>query len=191
MRDIFIPISFDCSVAGKLKNLKKRNNSYCFDWNIKTLNSIYMIIEDDFKDLFNKEYLVYGNKSYNHKYDNNDNMFINLIPVFNTKYNIIFVHDFTDKNIDNYTHTYEKYKRRINRFIETIRDNNNNIIFVYEEIIDNYIKNICNYWIDFFDDKNIFDNLLTKNNMELNNLKDLIIKKYLNNNINIIEFNSL
>ena len=143
-----------------------------------------------------KIYLIYGNNYFSHKYDNNENNISNLIPVFNTKYKILFVHDFKDKSIENYDIIFEKYNRRINRFIEKISNINNNIIFVYKNYSTEYKTNIYNYWINFFDDKNIFNEFLYNINLcddnnELYKLKDLIKNKYLNKNIEFIEENIL
>jgi hypothetical protein len=85
LEKIYIPITFDCKGANMLRDKAIRKEAFPFDWNIKTLDSIYEIINDDFKDLFSIEYLIFSNKSFIHKYDNDSSNYKNLIPVFNKK----------------------------------------------------------------------------------------------------------
>jgi hypothetical protein len=181
----YIPIGFDCSVCSKLKNLNLRDASYPFDYNILNYDSIYNLINNNFIDLFNKEYLVYGNKSYFHKYDNDETNFKHLIPVFNKKYDILFVHDFIENGNDNIV--FEKYDRRIKRLINNLL--NENIILVYENIEDEYINNIYKLWTDYFDDKNIFLNL--SNNYNIYSIKNLIEQKYINKNISLLNIDDI
>jgi hypothetical protein len=181
--NIYIPISFDCSCCSILKNLNLRKESYPFDWNIITYEGIYNLIKNDFIDLFNPDYLVYGNKSYFHKYNNDENNFKYLIPVFNTKYNILFVHDFIENNDNDNDNNiiFEKYNRRIKRFINNLL--NDKIILVYENTSNEYMNNIYKYWTEYFE-KDIFFNLCNNfNNYNINDIKNLIEKKYINKNI--------
>jgi hypothetical protein len=184
--NIYIPIGFDCSVSGYLRNFNLRNVSYPFDWNITRYDGIYDLINDNFLDLFNNEYLVYGNKSYFNKYNNDETMYKILIPVFNIKYNILFVHDFienTDVNI-----IFEKYNRRIERLINNF--SNDSIVLVYENASNEYMKNIYQYWEEYFDNKNIFSNL--KNNYKnINDIKNLIEEKYNNKNISLCNIDEI
>jgi hypothetical protein len=180
LSNTYIPIGFDCTVSANLKNLNLRNASYPFDWNIIKYDGIYDLINDNFLDLFNKKYLVYGNKSYFHKYDNDENNYKNLIPVFNTKYNILFVHDFIENMDDNMI--FEKYNRRIERLINNF--SNNNIILVYENASNEYMNNIYQHWTDYFDNKNIFSNL-SNNYKNIHDIKKLIEEKYMNKNISL------
>jgi len=185
--NIFISIGFDCSVSTNLKNLNLRNASYPFDWNIIKYDGIYDLINDNFLDLFNKEYLVYGNKSYFHKYDNDKTNFKYLIPVFNIKYNILFVHGFIE-NMDDVNIISEKYNRRIERLINNF--SNNNIVLVYENASNDYMNNIYQHWEEYFDNKNIFSNL--KNNYKnINDIKNLIQEKYMNKNISLCNIDEI
>jgi hypothetical protein len=190
MSKYYIPFGFDCGVASTLRQFNLRDEAYLFDWNIITYNGMYDIINNNFIDLFNEEYLVYGNQSYFHKYNNDPNNYKYLMPVFNIKYNILFVHDFIKNDDKNIIHN--KYKRRIERFINNI-SNNNNVILVYENTSKEYMNNIYEQWIPYFDNKNIFLNVCNglDNSYNINDIKILIEKKYLNENITLCNINEI
>jgi hypothetical protein len=152
---IYIPITFDCSGANHLRDNNLRENAYPFDWNIKTLDSIYLLIKNNFQDLFKKEYLMYGNNTFFNKYDNNKHSVASLIPVYNTHYKILFVHDFSDTSEENLIKIKDKYIKRIDRFNTTVQSNQE-ISFVYSNEDRIYRKSIYDEWIKYFDDKNIF-----------------------------------
>ena len=190
--NIYIPLGFDCNCSAKLRDNNLRKNAYPFDWNIVTYSSIYNIINNNFVDLFNKEYLIYSNKKIYHKYDNDIDNFKVLIPVFNIKYNILFIHDFVEMIDDSII--FDKYNKRITKFINTLSDINNNIILVYEDTSFEYINNIYTYWNDYFDDKDIFKNIyedLNNNDYNIDIIKNLIKNKYSNNNVNICNINNI
>ena len=194
---IHIPMSYDCSSANKLRDIGKKMISYCFDWNIKTIDAIYSLIKNDFKDFLNKEYLIYGNKTFHHKYNNNETQYKDLIPVFNTKYNMLFIHDFTNDSIEDYNLNYDKYTRRIKRFIEDISNKKNTIIILYSDLTDEYINDIYSNWTNYFDNTNIFNHLISNKSeylpitKKIEDLKILLKEKYLNDNIIFQEINSL
>lgn len=174
----YIPLTFDCEGANTLRNKDLRNISLPFDWNIAPLYSIHNLIKNNFKGFLNKKYLIYSNKSFSAKYDNETEV-DNLIPVFDTKYGFLFVHDFTLN--DNYDIIYEKYKRRIIRFNNILKNEEN--IFVYDFNPD-YIKKIYTEWASYFDDLTIFDsNILNLEKYNLKDFKNLIAKKYKKNNL--------
>jgi hypothetical protein len=182
---IYIPITFDCSGANTLRDKNLRIEAYPFDWNIKTIDSIYNIINNDFIDLFSNEFLIYSKKSFKHKYDNNNNDYKDLIPVFNIKYNILFVHDFNIE--DNFDIIFNKYKKRIDRFINII-NNYDNIIFIYDNRYELVSNSIYDYYISFFDDKNIFTNISQKKNIK--DLEELILLKY-NKKVKFVNVNEI
>jgi hypothetical protein len=174
----YIPITFDCDGANTLRDKNLRDISFPFDWNIAPLYNIYKLIENDFEGFLDKNHLIYSNKSFSAKYDNEIEI-NNLIPVFDTKYGFLFVHDFTLNN--NYDIIYEKYKRRITRFVDIVKNKEN--IFIYD-FNSNYIKDIYLKWIPYFDDTTIFDsNILNLEKYNLENFKKLIIKKYNKNHL--------
>lgn len=111
---IYIPIGIDCGVSDTLKELNIREKAYPFD-HIVSYNGICEIIKNDFKDFLpdlNKETVIIGN-------DNKPN-------VFNSKYGLKFIHDdlYKQEEID-------KYNRRIDRFKELLkREDNELIVFI-------------------------------------------------------------
>lgn len=188
MNEIYIPLSFDCSPCIKLRKINIRTQAYPFDWNIKFFNSIFDLINNDFLDLFDENKLVFSEKSFFHNYDNNESNIVELIPVYNVKYNILFIHDFC-KDKEN-KEIFDKYQNRIQRFIETISDSNNKIIFVYKDHKIKYKYKICKHWSNYFDYK-IFQDNIDKPDKTIEELEELIKKKYGNNNISFIEENEL
>ena len=171
--NIYIPISFDCAVSAKLRNNNMRNIAYPFDWNVKTLESIYLCLLDNFNNFFNNDYLVFGNKTFKHKYDNNPKDIKTLIPVYNKRYKILFIHDF---NIDLKNQVIiDKYNKRINRFNNDIDINkNNNIFFLFQKKDnDKYKLSIYKKWIDYFDDKNIFNDIMINDNDYIAKINEL------------------
>ena len=185
----YIPLTFDCSGANALRDKNLRVEAFPFDWNIKTIDSIYNLIKNDFNDLFKKEYLLYGNNTFIHKYDNNNNEYKNLIPVYNINYKILFVHDFSNITEENYLHNSEKYMKRIHKMINILTDKNNHISFVIHNNTFN-INKIYNEWNKYYDDNNIFNNINEKK-YNLDDLYKLIIDKYNNNNIRFIYIDNI
>jgi len=107
---IFISLGMNCGCA---RNFERRNLSeafFPFDWNITEPDSIYRILENDFKDFLKQENLVIkpGNPRMYH--------------VIDTVYNIKIVHDFTKKGtaLHDYEHVKDKYYRRIARFYHAL-----------------------------------------------------------------------
>jgi hypothetical protein len=181
---INIPISFNCGAAQLLKECNKRLISYPFDWNIKNFESIYLVLKDDTSiNLFDNKDLIFGNKTFTQKYDNDPSLIVNLIPVYNKKYKILFVHDFNTQISNN--DIIEKYNRRISRFLTDIKDENKSIFFTYEYFTYEYKKSIYNYWTEYFDDKLIFNDIIFDDNIFIDKINKIYPKiKFINiNNI--------
>ena len=126
----YISLGKDCCMAYHLQRLGKKKNTYPFDWLlIKNLDTVYSLIETDFIDFLNPDYLQYKNnvresflKNDETGSDNEIENEVSLMRVTNTKYKIHFLHDFESK--DELEKVVEKYNRRINRFYEIMRDQN-------------------------------------------------------------------
>lgn len=121
----YISLGKDCCMAYHLQRLGKKKNTYPFDWLlIKNLDTVYSLIEDDFIDFLNPNYLQYKNNVRESFLvtDNEIEKDVSLMRVTNTKYKIHFLHDF--ESTDELEKVVEKYNRRINRFYEIMRDQN-------------------------------------------------------------------
>ena len=93
---------------------KKFYERYVFDWLGSSMWSICKLIENDFADLNAKDLFVYKNHFSTKK----------EFYVTNTKYNIIFAHDYPEKlkgvTDTHYKDVMDKYNRRIIRFKELL-----------------------------------------------------------------------
>lgn len=124
----FISLGENCSIAYQLKNLGLRVNSYPFDWSKININQLNKILENDFKD-FSKLSIKKLSNNHNYKFIHNEPSFILTNP-----YNIIFAHELmntTHKDTtSNLIKLEEKFKQRILRFknLQTIQ--NTNITFI-------------------------------------------------------------
>lgn len=100
-----------CSTSSEIERLGYRDGSYPFDWVLShTMKNVLMLIENNFEGLFEDDY-IYQWKDELSTYEN-------------TKYDIIFVHDFSKwKRFEQQLPDIrEKYQRRIVRFYKAISE---------------------------------------------------------------------
>lgn len=177
----YIPIGNLCWSAHKLREKNLRLNAYPFDWTCNCLDSIIKMMTDDFKYI-----LDYNNLKFNQPIkrllyiENSDN--INelnydtnslLYPVLDTKYNIIYPHDFTYNNTDI---VINKYKRRCERLLNVLHNTNIDIIFIYDN--DTFYK-------DLYKKENIDIEKINSDDKQ-SILKNLLHTKYNRTNYKII-----
>ncbi len=116
--DLIISLGQDCSVAGSLRNLKYKNASYPFDWNVTSLNFVLKSFETKFTT-FICDWNEYVPSQKGHIKEKNNS--------------IEFSHDSSFKdlqlNIQSKRKFVEKYKRRCDR-INTILNEKKRILFV-------------------------------------------------------------
>ncbi len=145
METIYIPFGSDCSIAYQIEKHGKRNASYPFDWIKSTIKGIEKCIEEDFKNFTNKNCFVSKNVSgnfplVNDRYD--EGIITNTIRMVNTIYGFHHLHDFPiDQNTSegslaecmekNFISCKEKYDRRINRFVEVMKNCNIKKILIH------------------------------------------------------------
>ena len=183
MNNIYISIGLNCDVSIELRKRNIKTFTFPFDWNIKNYESIYLLLKDNFKHLFDKDKLLYT--EFTDQYNKKNKI------VVNTYYDFIFVHDFLI-NEDNYDEVYKKYNRRIERFNQILNDPNNNIFFVYDI---NLINELSPVFMDFINNVyNKYSLNLNKYNNEDNcngfiKVKELLLN--LNSNIKFIEINEI
>ncbi len=107
----YISLGYFCSTAMELERIGLRSESSPFDWCITPdIGGVVDAIEDHFSHLFTYDYLAQL-KKYPQYYRN-------------TKYRIDFYHDFDPYRplVKQLPEVEEKYKRRINRFYESISE---------------------------------------------------------------------
>ena len=123
---LFISLGQQCGVAYNLEKCGFKEESLPFDW-IRTPSflSIVKLIENNFENFLNPEYLEY-NKNTDIKY-----YFRNKLT------RCEFVHECEETN---FKEIEEKFQRRITRFYNKIRQNNK-IIFIRDMYRHNYSKN--------------------------------------------------
>lgn len=125
----FISLGYFCDVAEAIQRIGLRKQSYPFDWIISNdLNSLLLLIKNCFKDFLNYDVLLQS-KTKKSIYKN-------------AKYNVIFYHDFDEylsleKQLPKIQ---EKYKRRIDRFYNSIRQPTLFIRYIADEEEARYIS---------------------------------------------------
>lgn len=121
---MYIPIGYNCLVAGNLEILNIRNKSFPFDWIL--INGEYLF--SYLNDLINSKFIKFTkNLKYNHRnivisenYPNCQFLHHDLINNITKRNGIIVKTDNLIETID----------RRCNRFMEIIEDKNNDINFI-------------------------------------------------------------
>jgi len=110
--EIFISLGMNCACARNFEKRKLSEAFFPFDWNITQPDSIYRILENDFKDFLKRENLVIEPTEPG----------IKTQYVFDTLYNIKLIHDFTKKGpaLHDYEHIKNKYYRRVARFYKAL-----------------------------------------------------------------------
>ena len=106
----FISLGYFCSVASELERIGLRDSSSPFDWCISDLEGVKNLIENNFE----------GFLDYENMYQHTDN----LAHYINMRYHISFYHDFNqyDSLKKQLPGVKKKYKRRIERFYQNIKE---------------------------------------------------------------------
>ena len=109
--DSIISLGFFCSTALELERVGLRSHSSPFDWVLSLrFDKVIELIENNFENFLNIDYLQ--------QYRSNPSFYMN------SKYDIHFYHDFNKyKTLEMQIKDIEiKYKRRISRFYESIKN---------------------------------------------------------------------
>jgi hypothetical protein len=118
--DVCIGLGSCCQTAYQLCRLGYRTKSMPFDWLVLTYESLYQLMEKRFDKFLNKEDLELHRGEY----------------VLEKRYGIKLVHDFKCKKefvwLEDYQHHYDKYQRRIKRFLE-LTQSGKRVLFVRRE----------------------------------------------------------
>lgn len=124
--DDIVSLGFFCGIAQEVERIGLRNCSYPLDWVISDFQSVLELLQNNFEDFLNINYL---------EKDTSENEQKDTYVVINKKYNIKFFHDFKKEySIEEQLKDVEqKYKRRINRLYKNICN--------YSTLFIRYIKN--------------------------------------------------
>ena len=119
---IAISLGYRCQVAQQLGFNGLRTAAYPFDWLITPFNSLYKLIDFEFVDFFDKKNLQLRTHFY-YEDDGGHLRDPRYLHVWEKKYNVLFRHhfQFNENYLDAYDIIREKYKRRIQRFYDTLR----------------------------------------------------------------------
>lgn len=129
-----VPIGIDCSVALHLRDCKKRTQAFPFDWNVTPIRSAIRLIQNDFSEFMSPRNLIYlpkASRTLVQEQGNETRIFPQMVtPVVDTKYKILFPHDFSIRGKEDLYIVREKYNRRISRLKNLLKENKK-IVFIY------------------------------------------------------------
>lgn len=142
----------NCTPGLILRFFDLKQASLPFDWiEVKLFDNLLKIFEDEFKDFLNKKYLKHIKhdviiETTVNTFDNTEVK--NKTKVYlNEKYNIKFMHDFSNDISFNesYEEVYLKYNRRIKRLYDILKDNKPiSFIFYYPDLTNEKITKLEN-----------------------------------------------
>lgn len=180
-----ISLGFFCSTALELERIGLRQKSNPFDWVLSyNINNIIELINNNFKDLFNKDYF--------RQYKENSAYYMN------DKYNIHFYHDFDKyRTLEEQLHyVEEKYKRRIERFYKDIKSKTLFIRYIYNQKECKYIENNFEHIVSilrkynqendiiFIANQDVKSNIIKIFNVEIDD-GDTVARRFLEKNIEL------
>lgn len=132
---IYVPIGSDCKVTWYLHKNGYRVQAFPFDWTVTPIKSAVELLNNNFKDFFDKKNLVFLNPTKRLLFKNDDSnpeLTNDLItPVYDKKYHILYVHDFSKLGSLEFDKVKEKYIRRTAR-LKSLLDNKHKICFIYK-----------------------------------------------------------
>ena len=185
--NIYIPIGSNCYTSHYLRKHNMRHIAYPFDWNCASLEMVYNVLSNNFKDFLNDIFI--GTKI-NRLYfgDEDDNLIVSnetIFPIICKKYNILFPHDFNKIDTVYINKVKNKYKRRIDKFINLITSDKS-IYLIYSN--KHFSLNEWQKSVYYEYDPKILEKYTYNNELYLNNIKEHFKN---NKNINIISLNEL
>jgi hypothetical protein len=177
----FISIGPYCSTADILKANNLRTEAYPFDYIFSSLEIVKHSINDKFNIFLDKKYYTYGtNKtstrhSFYCKFLHTPLLLKHHIKFgYSNNYKVSNGNLFNHHNLIEDNGNYEKFKRRCNRLLSLI-ENNEKIVFVYYNCYTNNYDDIIDFYNNFSYNKNIYIVGIFQNNYD---------KKILYENIN-------
>jgi hypothetical protein len=125
----YISLGGDCAVSYQIKKYYN-SPSYPFDWiRTETIDSLCKIFEDDFSNFFDESNFIVKPNTIN-SYSNDDECnYSSNYKIINKFYNIVMPHEYISDTFD-INNFILKYKRRIERFKNDIRNKFKKKIFI-------------------------------------------------------------
>lgn len=133
--NVYISLGTDCSVAYNLQKYNVRKNAYPFDWiRCSNFSKVVECIQNHFQDFIVQEKLEIIHCSDKFPLlktdDFIDGQFDNTLIVKNNRYGFKFVHDFNVDIESELSQITDKYRRRIERFYQTLVNPNIKVVFI-------------------------------------------------------------
>jgi len=158
----FVSIGPYCKTAEILIANNLRQNAYPFDYIFSSLEIVHHCIKDKFKIFLDKKYYSRGNCKYSTrhnfycKYLDTDILLKHHInDNYNSDYQVSNGNLFNHHNLLKNASHYEAFKRRANRLLNLI-DNDENVVFVYYNCYTNTFDDVIHFSKSFNDKKNIY-----------------------------------
>lgn len=132
MKKHYISLGYFCSTARELERLGLRSESSPFDWLITDFEGVILAIENNFDDFLEYKYLAQSRK--------------NRAYYRNTKYDFWFYHDFKPRVplCEQLPIVQEKYKRRIERFKQSVQEPTLFVRYISDEqLVNGVSKELC------------------------------------------------
>ena len=134
-KEVYIPIGSNCNVAWYLTRNGYRNTAYPFDWTVTPINSALTLLHNNFQDFFKKSNLIFLKPTYRLLFKNDEEspeLTEDIVtPVYDTKYHILYVHDFSIHGKSEFDNVKQKYLRRIRRLQAIWEDTSIRIYLIY------------------------------------------------------------
>jgi len=129
MEQIYISLGSDCSVAYQLQIRNLRKLALPFDWiRINNINSLIAVLETNFQYFLDNLIIERESDKFPIIAEDYIDTISKTLVIKNTRYNIMFPHEIKEEyELEIFK---EKYYRRINRFIEIIKDPSIKKIFI-------------------------------------------------------------
>ncbi len=131
-----VPLGINCRISHYLRNKGMRKVALPFDWNITPIQSSIELIANDFSGFLDRTNLRFLPPVKRLLFDETESDILitteMVTPVINTKYEILFPHDFPAEYESTYHIVVDKYQRRIDR-LNHLLNSELHIIFVYHQ----------------------------------------------------------
>jgi hypothetical protein len=119
---IYIPIGSDCKVTWYLHRNKYRIQAFPFDWTVTPIRSAFELINNGFENFLNKDNLIFLPPTKRLLFRDDDQcpeLTDDIVTtVYDKKYHILYVHDFSKAGATELIHVKQKYFRRVQRLKE-------------------------------------------------------------------------